>query len=331
MMRHLFGIILWIIKKKDYLCSMNAFKKFLRLAVDHWQLAVAAVFAIAVCGLWYFRYPHLLSTREQSVLFIWDWTYVLDRLAMPLGWMELSKSFVEQFFFNTGLGSAIIALFSLLTLWLTYKVLRLLVRKERYAPFCFLLAFAPAVYVSMLPLHPSGGTEEEMRYDYLVRKGDWQGIIRQYYEQPPQSLACNTAAALAMLQTGQMDQQRFAANLITSKHVLSGRSAAFIMSDVYMMVGLVSLSQRTAFEAMESIRDYNKSGRSLVRLTECSLIYGQPKIALKYISILEKTVFYRRWAQKTKPLAQHPELVESHPVYGKLRKLCEHSTDTFFW
>jgi hypothetical protein len=102
------------------------------------------------------------------------------------------------------------------------------------------------------------------------------------------------------------------------------------MSDVYMLTGLLSLSQRCAFEAMESIEDFNKSGRSLVRLTECSLIYGQTELALKYISLLEKTVFYRRWAQQMRPLAEHPELIDGHPSFGKLRKLNEEMKDTFF-
>jgi hypothetical protein len=131
----------------------------------------------------------------------------------------------------------------------------------------FLAAFIPAIIVCYLPLHPFGGTEEEMEYDYLIRKGDWTQIINKYYKQTPQSIACNSAAALAMFQTGQIDQQTLALSVPMTKQALSGRSAAFIMSDIYMITGIVSMSQRSAFEAMESIENYNKSGRSLIRLT----------------------------------------------------------------
>ena len=194
----------------------------------------------------------------------------------------------------------------------------------------FLAAFIPAIIVCNLPLHPLGGTEEEMEYDYLIRKGDWTQIINKYNEQTPQSLACNSAAALAMFQTGQIDQQTLVLGVPMTKQALSGRSAAFIMSDIYMMTGIFSMSQRSAFEAMESIENYNKSGRSLVRLTECSLIYNQPEVALKYIAVLEKTIYYRRWAQKMRPLAEHPELIKDHPTFGRLRELCEKAPDTFF-
>lgn len=297
-------------------------------AYGRWGIAL--VFAIAVFCLWYFKYPHILSARESATLFIWDQTYVDDRLAMPWGWALLLKSFIQQFFFNTALGAAIIALLCLLTQGLTYWLLRLLVRKGRFAIVCFLLSFIPALYVCYLPLHPKGGTEEEIKYDYLVRKGDWSQIINEYYKLKPASMACNAAAAVAMFQAGQIDQQELAISIPMTKQVLSGRSAAFIMSDVYMTIALVSLSQRSAFEAMESIEDYSKSGRSLVRLTECSLIFGQPEIALKYIAILENTIFYRRWAQQMRNLAEHPELLENHPTYGNLRKMHEQSTDIFF-
>ena len=300
------------------------------LVKENWKWVIALGVAIAVFCLWYFKYPHILSARESATLFIWDWSYVDDRLAMPWGWAELLKSFIQQFFFNTLFGAAIIAVLCLLVQGLVYKLLRLLIRKERFAIACFLLSFIPALYVCYLPLHPLGGTEEEMKYDYLIRKGDWAQVINQYYKQKPASMACNGAAAVALFKAGQIDQQELVVSLPMSKQALSARAAAFIMSDIYMTTGLISLSQRSAFEAMESIEDFNKSGRSLVRLTECSLVFGQPEIALKYIAILEKTIFYRRWAQQMRVLAEHPDLIEKHPMYGNLRKMQEQSTDTFF-
>ena len=302
---------------------------------ENWKWVIVLVFAIAVFCLWYFKYPHILSARESSTLFIWDRMYVEDRLAMPWGWAELLKSFIQQFFFNTLFGAAIIAALCLLAHGATLLLLNLLTKRLRrnhasVAIINYLVAFIPALFVCYLPLHPLGGTEEEMEYDYLIRKGDWAQIIRKYSRQTPESMACNSAAALALFQTRQIDQQDLAPRIPMTKQALSGRSAAFIMSDVYMMIGIVSMSQRSAFEAMESIENYNKSARSLVRLTECSLILNQPEIALKYISILEKTLYYRRWAQTIRPFAEHPELIKTHPSFGRLRELCEQSPDTFF-
>lgn len=301
---------------------------------SHWRTVTAIAFAGAVFCLWYFKYPHVLSARESSVLFVWDWTYVADRLAMPWGWAGLLWAFVEQWFFDTMLGAVLMAVLSLAALGLTYGLLRWLLCRRRPGSLrrsiAFAVSFLPALLVCYLPLHPLGGTEEEMAYDYQLRQGDWRAILRQYTQQPPRSMACNSAAALAFFKTGQMDEQTLVHAVPVTRKVLSGRTASFIMSDIYMETGLVSMAQRCAFEAMESIEDFNKSGRALVRLTECSLVNGQTEVALKYIALLEKTVFYRRWASRMRQWAEHPERISTHPTYGRLRKLNEHAKDTFF-
>ena len=157
---------------------------------ENWKWVIAFVFAIAVFCLWYFKYPHILSARESSTLFIWDRMYVEDRLAMPWGWAELLKSFIQQFFFNTLFGAAIIAALCLLAHGATLLLLNLLTKRLRrnhasVAIINYLVAFIPALFVCYLPLHPLGGTEEEMEYDYLIRKGDWAQIIRKYSRQTP--------------------------------------------------------------------------------------------------------------------------------------------------
>lgn len=299
-----------------------------------WRWVTVAAFAAAVFCLWYIWYPHILSAREASVLFIWDWTYVTDRLAMPWGWAGLLWAFVEQWFFDVLLGATLMTLLSLAAMGLTYGLLKwLLCRKQpsgQRQNLAFVASFFPALLVCCLPLHTFGGTEEEMTYDYLLREGDWRTIINKYNQQTPHSMACNSAAALALFQTGQINEQALVHAVPVTRQVMSGRSAAFIMSDIYMATGLVSMAQRSAFEAMESIEDFNKSGRALARLTECALIYGQTEVALKYIALLEKTVFYRRWALRMRQWAEHPERVSLHPTYGRLRELNEKTKDTFF-
>ena len=140
------------------------------LVTRYWRWAIATGFAIAVFCLWYFKYPHILSAREQSTLFIWDWMYVEDRLAMPWGWAELAWAFIQQFFFNTLFGAAIIAVLCMLAHGATYLLLHHVTLKAQkrhpaVSSVIFLAAFIPAIIVCNLPLHPLGGTEEEMEYD----------------------------------------------------------------------------------------------------------------------------------------------------------------------
>jgi len=75
-----------------------------------------------------------------------------------------------------------------------------------------------------------------------------------------------------------------------------------MMSDLFFQMGFVNFAQRTMFEAMESMSNYNKSARALCHLTETAIVTGQYEVALKYISILEETLFYKRWAQKMRQL-----------------------------
>ena len=43
-------------------------------------------------------------------------------------------------------------------------------------------------------------------------------------------------------------------------------------------------------------------------------------MAEKYLRLLEKTVFYRRWAQRTLAMLGDETAINAHPLYGKLRR-----------
>jgi hypothetical protein len=81
---------------------------------------------------------------------------------------------------------------------------------------------------------------------------------------------------------------------------------------------------------MEYIPNHNKSGRALKRLVETCIITGQYDLAKKYLSILDETFFYKNWAEKTRPLVEHPEQIKEHPFYQKSKEFYENSEDYFF-
>jgi hypothetical protein len=73
------------------------------------------------------------------------------------------------------------------------------------------------------------------------------------------------------------------------------------------------------------------SGRELSRLVETNLITGQYEVALKYISLLEHTLFYRSWAKQMRQLATNPELIKRSPKYGSLQEVYQQTVDVFFF
>ena len=103
-----------------------------------------------------------------------------------------------------------------------------------------------------------------------------------------------------------------------------------MMSDHYLHMGFTNMSQRAAFEVMECTSNYNKSAREMSRLVETNLIIGEYDVALKYISILQQTLFYRNWATRMKDYAIHPEKINENPLYGPLQKIYSETVDMFF-
>lgn len=81
---------------------------------------------------------------------------------------------------------------------------------------------------------------------------------------------------------------------------------------------------------MEYIPNYNKSGRALRRLVETNIIRGDYDVARKYISILEKTTFYRGWARAMRSLVDHPEQIEKYPYLHDAQKTYANTEDIFF-
>lgn len=287
---------------------------------------VTILFGLMVFSLWYFLWPHILMARESEGIFVWDWTFVNDRLDMPWGWCSLITAFIGQFFYHIFLGAAIMAFFCVMTQWLTY---RLLSRIGSNA-WMFFLSFLPAVGVCALPFYHLGSNEESMVYDYLQHQGQWTEIVAHSKQEPPPTKACQNAVRLALFMTKQIDESTLFSTLETGRMVLTSRTAAFIMSDIYMQMGMVSMSQRAAFEAMESIEDFNKSGRSLQRLATTSLVCGQYQVSRKYLLLLEKTLFYRSWARQMLALAEHPQLISSQPWLSRLQQMQKDTKDRIF-
>ena len=189
------------------------------------------------------------------------------------------------------------------------------------------------------------GTYEEMECDMLFRQGEWHQIIRKFPQ--PVSPAVRSAVLIAYHKTGQLGRQELMNNLVIPREQQGNSLSVFNIGDVHFFVNFGSLSsafmvsdmayqlywtniaQRAAFEAMEYVPNYNKSGRALKRLVETNIISRHYDVARKYISILEKTTFYRKWAQSMRPLVDHPESIESHPFLQGAQKEYDNSTDIF--
>ena len=190
------------------------------------------------------------------------------------------------------------------------------------------------------------GTYEEMECDMLIRQQQWDKILEKF--PAPESPAVRSACILASYHAGQMGYQELMSTIVIPVSMYESApsvfclddlhfnvyfgslSSAFIVSELATQLNWTAISQRTAFEAMEYIPNYNKSGRALKNLTEICIITGQYDLAEKYFSILDETTFYRRWVKKMRPLVNNPKLIEQYPFMKKSRDSFLKTNDFFF-
>lgn len=174
------------------------------------------------------------------------------------------------------------------------------------------------------------GTLEMMEYDYLQRQKSWKKIIEKAAKEEPKAKASHHVVNLAKYYQKEISPEGLKASLYQPYKALTSATSSMMMSDLFFQMGFVNFSQRAIFEAMESASNYNKSARALCRLTETALVTGQYEVALKYISLLEDTLFYRRWAQYMRQLVSHPETIKDHPKFGPLQKIYNETEDELF-
>ncbi|MBQ6965481.1 MAG: hypothetical protein IJP82_07325 [Bacteroidaceae bacterium] len=165
---------------------------------------------------------------------------------------------------------------------------------------------------------------EVLHYDFMVRRQQWDKIVATAQKKNPTTPLTVASLNLALGMTGEMNSRAM-------QFYQNGREGVFpsfnmnfesslMTAEIYYHLGLVNTAQQFDFEAMEAIPDNTKSARLLKRLAETNLINGQYDVAGKYLKLLQKTLFYKRWADETMRLLGNEDAINNHPVYGQMRR-----------
>jgi hypothetical protein len=166
--------------------------------------------------------------------------------------------------------------------------------------------------------------EEVMTYDYLVRESRWNEVINYAERRPPRNYLSLSMLNLSLAKAGKMGDKMFSYN----QHGINGLFLSFnkeyvaplLGNEIFYQLGLINASQEYAFESMETIPNMDKSVRILKRLAETNLINGQYGVAEKYLGLLQKTLFYRKWAKETMEYLGDEEKINNNPEWGDKRK-----------
>ena len=166
--------------------------------------------------------------------------------------------------------------------------------------------------------------EKVMQYDFMATHQQWNRIIETANKEKPNNQIGVTVQNLALAMRGVLlDQmQNYNQNGIAGllPDVQSDATSPIPTAEAFYQLGMINVAQRTVFEAQEAILDFQKSGRCYKRLAQTNLINGNYEVARKYLAALQKTLFYRDWANQTIPLLGDEKAIENHPEYGRLRK-----------
>ena len=166
--------------------------------------------------------------------------------------------------------------------------------------------------------------ERVMQYDFMATHQQWNRIIETASKEKPNNQIGVTVQNLALAMHGVLlDQmpnynQNGIAGLLPD--VKEDATSPMPTAEAFYQLGMINVAQRTVFEAQEAILDFQKSGRCYKRLAQTNLINGQYEVARKYLSALQKTLFYRDWANETLLLLDNENAIASHPEYGRLRQ-----------
>jgi len=175
--------------------------------------------------------------------------------------------------------------------------------------------------------------EKVMQYDFMACHQQWNRILDAVNQEKPNNQIGVTVQNLALAMHGTLLDQMFnykqngIAGLLPD--VKEDATSPLPTAEAFYQLGMINVAQRTVFEAQEAIMDFQKSGRCYKRLAQTNLINGSYEVARKYLMALQKTLFYRKWANETLALLENEKAIANHPEYGRLRQMA-YKEDFYF-
>jgi hypothetical protein len=156
------------------------------------------------------------------------------------------------------------------------------------------------------------------RYSF---RGEYQKAAELHEKKPSLNLIGQYFYNYALSESGQLCERLFEGrqDFLAGSLVLPwgdvhlNRGAYF-----YYAVGLINEAHRWAYEEMVV---FGYRPQNLQILAKTSLINGDLRMARKYLALLKKTLYYRKWAIDYEKLADDPSQIEVHPELGEKIKL----------
>ena len=169
------------------------------------------------------------------------------------------------------------------------------------------------------------GTWRQIRCDQLVRQNRWDDLLALYEGRRPNDDYTCECLNLALAMKGELSNRMFftgeGGTMAVARPYENNSFSLLPSAEVFFRCGMINEALRYYYDTQEAIMNCRKSSRCTQRMVECYLVDGRYDVARKHLERLKHTLFYRRWAKEMELFCQGDEMVESHPVYSRLRQM----------
>ena len=120
-------------------------KKTINDAVVRWALTI--VLGVSAYLFWSIGYPHAMGYQEQFQLFLFDYSYFAERIAVPGGLGTYVAEFLTQFYNGPAIGALVIAVVYVLIQRMTWLIAKRNLRDGDNGWWAYILSFVPSFMI----------------------------------------------------------------------------------------------------------------------------------------------------------------------------------------
>ena len=315
--------------------SLQIVASFLFPIILFWLAGPATSLFVIGVTIWVFfqnksqKYSCLLSIPILGLLSFasvhWAWQSEYQKILVP-----------DVFYSDLFLATTDFT--NLYLIWYTFPILLIIVGsfhkviqiKEKWSIIttCFQLIIILCLIWGTLEKRQNPLLLTNMEQDFYLRNKEWDKIIT-HFSHENYDLQTLNILNLALAHKERLDEDLFKYPQHGGVSLLSGNSEKeqniIALAELHYHIGNIGTAQRYAYEGY--ILSQKGNPRLLKLLVETNLIFGSYTVAEKYISILEQTLFYRKWAQEQRNFLNNDHLIEADSTYGSKRKSLKNGTN----
>lgn len=180
------------------------------------------------------------------------------------------------------------------------------------------LCIAASVFISRR--FSDDGHNVSCEFEHYVAAEDWDGLIASAKKQAWSPATANYLY-LAYTKKGELPDNLFRYDnrgVSSLLYLPQERTVDVRLAHIMYAMGNVAAAQNVAYNALFTEKGY--APQMLKMNLRIELARGSYDVAEKYIALLEKSLFYRRWAQSQRIFLRNDAAVEADPELGTLRR-----------